>query len=100
MSFRLQRYDFFCTDDTVSTDFLQINTGGLSPCAIFGNFLTLFFGVLKDYLYFCTIEKTNTMARQAREISGTGIYHVMMRGINRQIIFEDDEDYRRFTKLL
>lgn len=40
------------------------------------------------------------MARQARQVSGTGIYHVMMRGINRQNIFEDDEDYRRFRELL
>ena len=40
------------------------------------------------------------MARQAREVSGTGIYHVMMRGINRQNIFEDDEDYTRFMELL
>ena len=40
------------------------------------------------------------MARQAREISGSGIYHVMMRGINRQNIFEDAEDYHRFTVLL
>ena len=34
------------------------------------------------------------MPRQARKTSGTGIYHVMLRGINRQDIFEDDEDYR------
>ena len=40
------------------------------------------------------------MARRAREISGTGIYHVMMRGINRQNIFEDDEDFTRFVELL
>ena len=40
------------------------------------------------------------MARRAREMSGTGIYHVMMRGINRQNIFEDDEDYTRFIGLL
>ena len=40
------------------------------------------------------------MARQAREKSGTGIYHVMLRGINRQNIFEDSEDYSRFIKLL
>ena len=25
--------------------------------------------------------------------SGTGIYHVMLRGINRQDIFDDTEDY-------
>ena len=32
------------------------------------------------------------MPRQARRKSKTGIYHVILRGINRQIIFEDEED--------
>ena len=36
------------------------------------------------------------MPRAAREKSSTGIYHVMLRGINHQIIFEDDEDYQKF----
>ena len=36
------------------------------------------------------------MPRQARKQSGTGIYHVMLRGINRQDIFEGQEDYARF----
>ena len=36
------------------------------------------------------------MPRQARESSGTGIYHVMMRGINHQNIFEEQEDYYQF----
>jgi len=40
------------------------------------------------------------MSRQAREHSGTGIYHVMLRGINRQDIFEGDEDYRMFIRIL
>lgn len=40
------------------------------------------------------------MARKAREQSGTGIYHVMLRGVNRQDIFEDDEDYRVFISIL
>ena len=31
----------------------------------------------------------NQMARQIRKKSGTGVYHVMLRGINRQDIFED-----------
>ena len=31
------------------------------------------------------------MARQLRKKSETGVYHVMLRGINRQDIFEDDE---------
>ena len=40
------------------------------------------------------------MPRHSREQSGTGIYHVMLRGVNRQIIFEDDEDNIRFISLL
>ena len=40
------------------------------------------------------------MPRSARKESGVGIYHVMMRGINRQAIFDDDEDCRRFMDIL
>lgn len=40
------------------------------------------------------------MPRQKREKSGTGIYHVMLRGINRQDIFEEDEDYLRMLDFL
>ncbi len=40
------------------------------------------------------------MPRKAREISGTGIYHVMLRGINHQYIFEERSDYWKFLKLL
>ena len=40
------------------------------------------------------------MARELRKKSGTGIFHVMLRGINRQDIFEDDEDYKQMTSIL
>lgn len=40
------------------------------------------------------------MSRSARKRSATGVYHVMLRGINRQEIFKDDEDYRRFLRTL
>ena len=40
------------------------------------------------------------MPRHSREESGTGIYHVMLRGVNRQSIFEDEEDCVRFISLL
>lgn len=40
------------------------------------------------------------MPRQVRKRSGTGIYHVMLRGINRQDIFEDDEDYLQMIALM
>ena len=38
--------------------------------------------------------------RQARKISNSGVYHVIMRGINQQQIFEDDEDYTKFLQVL
>lgn len=40
------------------------------------------------------------MPRQARKPSSTGIYHIMLRGINRQQIFEDVEDRERFIETL
>ncbi|MFD2044691.1 transposase [Ornithinibacillus salinisoli] len=40
------------------------------------------------------------MPRKLREKSGSGIYHVMMRGVNRQNIFEDDRDRFRFIETI
>lgn len=40
------------------------------------------------------------MARKSREKSATGVYHVMMRGTNKQDIFEETEDYVRFISIL
>jgi REP element-mobilizing transposase RayT len=40
------------------------------------------------------------MPRQAREKSKSKIYHLMLRGINRQNIFEDDEDRQRFIETI
>ena len=40
------------------------------------------------------------MPRKARTKSSTGIYHVMLRGVNRQEIFFDEEDYLFFIRLL
>lgn len=40
------------------------------------------------------------MARQARKKSESGIYHIMLRGINRQQIFEDEEDRQKFLDTL
>ncbi len=40
------------------------------------------------------------MPRVARRKSSTGIYHVILRGINHQTIFEDDEDYLRLLHTL
>lgn len=40
------------------------------------------------------------MPRQARRKSESGIYHIMLRGINQQQIFEDVEDYEKFLHIL
>ena len=40
------------------------------------------------------------MPRQARQKSESGIYHIMLRGINKQQIFLDDEDYEKFLWVL
>lgn len=40
------------------------------------------------------------MPRQPRTASGTGIFHVMVRGINHQNIFEEAEDYYQFINTL
>lgn len=40
------------------------------------------------------------MPRQARKKSEIGIYHVMLRGINKQQIFEYEEDQERFIETL
>ncbi len=40
------------------------------------------------------------MPRNARKKSESGIYHIMFRGINRQQVFEDEEDNRFFLQVL
>ena len=38
--------------------------------------------------------------RQARQRSESGVYHVILRGINRQDIFYDDDDYQHFLETI
>lgn len=40
------------------------------------------------------------MPRRARTLSSTGIYHIMLRGINHQQILEDEEDNEKFIGIL
>ena len=40
------------------------------------------------------------MPRQARQQSSTGVYHVMIRGINRERIFHDQIDFLKMEKIL
>lgn len=40
------------------------------------------------------------MPRKARIVSQTNVYHIMLRGINQQIIFEEEEDFQYFVMIL
>ena len=40
------------------------------------------------------------MPRTGRKKSRTGIYHIILRGINKQTIFEDKEDSEKFLQTL
>lgn len=40
------------------------------------------------------------MPRAGRKKAASGIYHVILRGINRQLIFEEPGDYRKFLEII
>ena len=40
------------------------------------------------------------MGRQARQYSQAGLYHIIFRGINRQNIFEEDNDYMKMVDII
>ena len=44
--------------------------------------------------------KSDIMPMQARKQSASGIYHIMLRGINQQVIFKCDEDKEKFLQTL
>ena len=46
------------------------------------------------------IVRKKTMPRSARKKSNSNIYHIMLRGVNRQEIFADAQDCRKFLSIL
>ena len=40
------------------------------------------------------------MPRVARKISNTKVYHIILRGNDRQDIFYDEQDYKKFLKIM
>ena len=40
------------------------------------------------------------MGRKARKRSSSGMYHVVTRGLGKQILFEDNEDYYQYIHIL
>ena len=46
------------------------------------------------------LQRWKNMPRTARQKSESGIYHIMLRGINQQDLFEDDDDRHKFIQTL
>ena len=61
-----------------------------------GRFLCV---VITSRLCYHNLEVIN-LPRNAREKSKSGIYHIMLRGINGQQIFEDDKDYEKLLQTI
>ena len=40
------------------------------------------------------------MARKLRSVSDSGVYHVILRGVNKQVIFENENDFLKFLTLM
>jgi len=53
-----------------------------------------------DHLIKTSTEGASNMTRQARQLSSTGFYHVVFRGVNHGHIFEEQEDFERFLTVL
>lgn len=60
----------------------------------------LLFGKIRTGMIRKNGRDNNIMPRHAREKSETGIYHIMVRGINRQDIFHDADDYQKYLDTL
>ncbi len=46
------------------------------------------------------LKQGDNMPRSARVKSKTGVYHIVLRSINKQRVFEDDEDYQKLLTVL
>lgn len=57
--------------------------------------VSFFFYLCDRILLFAT-----TMARKLRLASDSGVYHVILRGVNRQDIFENEKDFLKFLTLM
>jgi len=85
-------------DSIARNVFAQLNGDQGTVLWSFFELIILLFKKMLLYLH-CQSTKHQYMPRQERTKSGTGIYHVMLRGINKQDMFEDDEDYLQMTSI-
>ena len=93
----LDDIDLSCTHRSwplyVFLDDVENAQGSGTMCIYFAIYLVISIIILT---FAAVNNKFTIMARQLRKESATGIHHLMLRGINRQDIFVDSEDYRVF----
>ena len=58
----------------------------------------MFLGVKGFFRGENTIKGVKHMPRSARQISNTKVYHIILRGNDKQDIFYDEQDYKKFIK--
>ncbi len=56
--------------------------------------------MLQKLCIYAIFNKGDIMPRSARKKSISGIYHVVLRGTNKQRIFEDDQDNQKFLQTI
>ncbi|MEN6389029.1 MAG: transposase [Syntrophomonas sp.] len=67
---------------------------------VFARFITSIYPIMLYYGIISIMIIEVLPMRKAREKSSTGIYHVVARGLDRQVIFHHDNDYNRYLTLL
>ncbi len=56
--------------------------------------------LLTLFSIFAMLFNVCTMARKLRSASDSGVYHVILRGVNKQDIFENEKDFLKFLSLM
>lgn len=65
--------------------------------------MILFFHISASFSLFITIfyfERSFLLPREARKRSATDIYHVVIRGMDHQLMFEEEQDYKMYLQFL
>ena len=52
------------------------------------------------FIILCYSERGDFMSRKPRIISESGMYHIVFRGINKQDIFKDEQDYKKIKGII
>ena len=84
----------------------------IAPCCFLPDFLLNSLSLLSHFSFdkvscpkspfyqFIIIFKEVFMSRNARQLSSTDTYHVVIRGADHQLLFEEKKDYQKYLEIL